>query len=732
MTTILKLHNGTPTPFIDGKPVFASFLWGAAPSEDGYSMADQTAHLAAAGIHLHAFDMGAGREWCGPAPGRASHFDFATLEQRLGHILDADPDARFHLRLGLEISPNLTWWHSLYPLEREIDSSGQATTQSFASTVWRQQAKEFLTELAQHLDEIGLADRVFGYQTGAGHTGEWVKGLTSMRTPCGDYSQPMRAHFRAWLRERYEDDPAALRDAWNESMATFEQAEVPSAEAQWNTTHWTFRDPRREQAVIDYYTCLSELCADLIIDFNQTVKQVTGDRSLTGAFYGYVLELAWNAGFFGEGPDCPYSTSQRSGHLGLGRLLRSPDVDFLVSPFSYGFRGIGGHGPAMPPSESVRAHGKIYLYEDDTRTYQAPPLAGFGRVPTLSDSVAVLRRNMADVMTRGHGIWWLGNPGHISVEAEQAFRPLLGRFQELGTFALELDRTPAAQIAVLVDDESFYYESIDNSLDVAAIFKQRLWGLPRIGAPTDYYLLDDLLEGRLPPYKLYIFLNPWRLDDERRRQLAAQLRRDDRVALWVYGAGYVNQEPSLANAQDLTGFGLGLGERPWPSQAHILDFDHLITQDLREDFTWGTDARLAPLFHIDDEEARILGQTVHSQGRCLPGLGVKELGAWRSVYSSVPNLPAQLLRGVARYAGVHLYNEAGDVLYALPQILAVHTGGGGPRTFRLPGPVEVVYNLFEDQVVAENADTFETQLPPASTTVWFTGERALLDKLGGE
>lgn len=729
MATTLDLHNGTPTPCVNGQPVFASYLWAPAPTVDGYPAAPQTQHYAAAGIHLHAFDVGVGREWCGPGPGRPGHFDFSTVERRFGHILDADPDARFHLRVQLEISPREHWWHALYPHEREIDSAGNATTQSFASRLWRSQANDFLTQLVEHLIEVGVAGRIFAYQTGAGHTGEWVKGLTSMRTPCGDYSEPMRQHFRAWLRQRYNDDQEAFRDAWQDGRVRFDLAEVPPPEANWDTTHWTFRDPRREQPIIDYYRCLGELCGELVCEFNRTVKQVAGQRSLTGAFYGYLLELAWNAGFFNEGPDSPYATSQRSGHLGLEHVLRSPYVDFLVSPYSYGFRGVGGHGPAMPPSESLRLHGKIYIYEEDTRTHLAPKLAGFGRARSLDDSVAVLKRNMAEIVTRGQGVWWNVGASHVDPVAEPAFRPLLRQFQQLGTFALELDRQPAAQVAVILDDESFLYEGIDNALDLAAITKQRLWGLPRIGAPADYYMLRDLLEDRLPPYRLYIFLNPWRLDDERREQLATQLRREQRVALWIYGAGYINTKPAITNAEEVTGFGMGIGEHPWGPQMHLLDFDHPITQGLPEDFTWGTDARLAPLFHIDDPEARILGQVVHSQGRCLPGFGVKELGSWRSVYSAVPNLPAAILRGVARYAGVHLYSEAGDVLYATPQLLAVHTGGGGRRTFRLPHPVEAVYDLFDRQLVAENASSFDMQLPPRSTALWFTGDRALLETL---
>jgi hypothetical protein len=545
---------------VDEEPIFAGYMWTRTPTAEGWEHAPIAQQYADAGIHLYAFDVGAGGpapEWCGPGPGRDSPYDFSTIETRLGRILDVDPEARFHFRVYLEMRQQ--WWYDAYPREREVDSTGTPLTQSLASTVWREQANEFIRQFIAHLDAIGLADRAFAYQTGAGHTGEWVKGLTSMRSPCGDYSAPMAAHFRAWLRQQYGQDEV-LRAAWADPGVSFEAAEVPSADEQLHTTHQTFRDPRHEQKVVDYYRCLANLCADLIIDFNRTVKEATQGQVLAGAFYGYLMELAWNAGFFSEGPDSLYSTYQRSGHLGLAKVLRSPTVDFLVSPFSYGFRGIGGHGAAMPPIDALRLHGKLYVYEDDTRTYLGAPDIGFGRAHSLSDSTAILKRNMGEVLTRGMGIWWSAGTSHIDPVQEPSFKPLLARFQELGSFATHLDRTPSAEVAVLVDDESLLYQSVRNDLDVPLIFQQRLWGLPRLGAPVDTYLLQDMIEGRLPPpYKLYLFLNAFCLDGARREALARELRRDGRVAVWIYAPGYLNESPDLDHMTDLTGMRFGMG-----------------------------------------------------------------------------------------------------------------------------------------------------------------------------
>jgi hypothetical protein len=613
-----------------------------------------------------------------------------------------------------------------YPGECEITSEGKPFGQSFASEVWRMQVNDFLKAFITHLKRTGLIDRITAFQPGAGHTGEWVKGETSMYSLCGDYSEPMRRHFRSWLRRQYSSDLAAFRAAWNRPSISFETAQVPTAEEQLQAKLYTFRDPAREQNVIDYYRCFADLSAELVIDFCHTVKEATDGKKLAGAFYGYIMDMVWNGGFFQERPESDYSTYQRSGHLGLRKVLDSPDVDFLVCPYSYGFRGIGGDAPAMQPVESARLHGKLCIIADDTRTHINPD-QNYGHVYSLSESVAILQRNFAQVATHGQGIWWMFesvNPGK-----EPAFEPWLRSFRELGQFVLQSDRTPSAEIAVLLDDESFFYETDRINLDLPLIFQQRLWGLPRTGAPFDVYLLQDFIAGRLKPYKLYIFLNPLRLDCTRREGLNRELRKDGRVALWIYAPGYLEDAPSLEHMRELTGFKFAMGAQPWGPLVHLVDFTHPITAGLPQDLFWGTNNKFSPVFYLDDPEARVLGEVVFSQGNCKPGMGVKTFPGWASIYVAAPNIPAPILRGISSFAGVHLYSRDGDVLYATRELLAVHTVSGGARTFRLPQPAEEVYDLFARKTVARHAREFQVNLQPRSTALFFTGSSALLADL---
>ena len=304
-----------------------------------------------------------------PRAGKSDPFDFSTVEARFGRIIDVDPTARFHLRLHFEFQPG-DWWMKAFPAECEIASDGRPVGQSFASEVWRKQVNEFLQALVAHLKRTGLIDRVTAFQPGAGHTGEWVKGETSMYSLCSDYSEPDAAALPL-LAPRANTTTTSPRSGPPGIIRTSpsRRQKFPPPDEQLHARLYTFRDPARERNVIDYYQCFADLSADLVIDFCRTVKEATDGTKLAGAFYGYLMEMAWNGGFFGERQESDYSTYQRSGHLGLRQVLESPYVDFLVCPYSYGFRGIGGDAPAMQPAESARLHGKLCIIEDDTRTH---------------------------------------------------------------------------------------------------------------------------------------------------------------------------------------------------------------------------------------------------------------------------------------------------------------------------------------------------------------------------
>jgi len=742
MKAQLKMHNGTPTVFLNDQPAFfgCHLIGGMDPAAMKLDM-PYMRRYAEAGVHI--YSTGTPNEtWPGPRPGNPYPYDFSMVPAGMQPYIDADPKAMFLVRMAFDTqwTPG-RWWNKLYPDEVEIMSDGARVGNSFASTIWQEQVKGQLRDFIPFLKKAGLYDRVLGFQIGAGSSGEWIKDTSCMMLPTVDYSPPMRRHFRAWLRQKYQMD-AALQAAWADGQMTLDTAEVPSqAEQSTTTTGGSFRDPRRERKTIDYYECFAELCADDFIGFAETVREATQGEKLVGGFFGYVLDLAWNMAFFAGNQSieaAEVSTMQTSGHLGLRKLLRSPAVDFLVSPHGYAFRGLGGDGLPMQPAESLRRHGKLYLMEEDALMHNNFDPGGPNQ--SVENSIAVYQRNFAQTLTHAHGITWFETHElheHPSLEPER--KRWIERFQDLGTWALNLDRTPSAEVAVFLDDESYFYESIRNNVDLPLIWRQRVISLNRFGAPHDIYFLEDLLAGDLPPYKLYIFLNPFHLNDQRRAALKSVLRRDGRTALCLYAPGLLNSDapadqPALSSAHmtDLTGLRFVQADGAWSPLMHITNFTHPVTRGLPQDWFWGSTNPIGPTIHLEDPDAVNLGQVVTVLGRNKPGLGLRTFNpetptqSWTSVYCASPDIPAPVLRGIARNAGVHLYNEDGDVLYATPNLLSVHSVAGGPRTFKLPERAEVVYDLFGDQLLARDTSEFQVTLPPASTALYFAGPTRLL------
>ena len=105
-----------------------------------------------------------------------------------------------------------------------------------------------------------------------------------------------------------------------------------------------------------------------------------------------------------------------------------------------------------------------------------------------------------------------------------------------------------------------------------------------------------------------------------------------------------------------------------------------------------------------DPQATVLGTLGAGVNR--PGLVVKQVSGWRSIFSGAPVLPSSLLRGIAREAGVHIYSDADDVVTANRNFLCMYAPKGGKRTVRLPQRATVV-DLIDGRTIARRVTQFE-------------------------
>ena len=712
----VQMHNGAPTLFIDGKPVFGAVHWIPNPPMEGEWFAEPfVRQFAEAGVHLVHFSVG--------TSGQESEWDGRThyLERvipKLRRVLDIDPEAYFILRVHLEM--RMESWQQCYPEELEVWRDGQRENQSYASLVWREQAGAFLEELVSYLQSVPEGERVIGYQPAAGQTGEWAK-ESSMENHATDYSEPMRRYFQAWLRQKY-GTLSALREAWKDGQVMFNTAQVPSPAEQEGADLYHFRDPARGRKVMDYFECLADLVAEDIDFFCEKIKAASSGEALAGVFYGYIMEMTWSNGFFHQRQDMDHPAYQRSGHLALSKVLESPHVDYLASPYSYGFRGIGGDGVFMSLTESVRQHGKLWFNEEDTRTHKFPPDSAYGIARNACESVSLLTRNFSIALEHATAAWWANwaSPGRGPYD-DPDILAALRRFVEVGNKSLACpDRSPCADIAVILDEQSFFYERLIRTLDWPLIFRQRHWGFSRMGAPHDLYLIDDL--DKLPKsYRCYLFLNTFCLSAEEREAIRRYVCRDDAVVVWMYMSGAIERDLSPENMSNLTGMQIRWDMTEWSLNLLVTGYEHPITQDLPANTSWGTDERLGPIPYVDDEEAYTLGTLVSVRGNSLPGMCVKDMGEWTSLYIGAPNVPSNVLRAILAFTGGHIFCHSDDVLHANRDFISLHTVKGEKKYIYLPHRADV-WDVMAERQVASEVDRFASTMEAGETKLYYYGE----------
>jgi len=521
-TAVVQEHNGRPTLFINGAPV-PPFAYMSYLGKETYYR-----EVAQAGIHLYCFPAYLGDRGINPTSGigpfRPSiwkgedSYDFSSVEKDFETLLAADPRAQAIVRLHLD-PPE--WWERAHPEGCCQLPNGTTFRQCFASPVWREATAEALRAFLVWIQRSSYADHLIGLHVAAGRTEEW---FYHYRGVFHDRNSARTVAFRDWLRATYEDDAGHLRAAWREQEVDFNSATPADISG---TRMRTWRRPRESQRIVDTFRFHSQTIVDDIAYFCKIVKDDSDRKLLTGVFYGYH--------YFVNDP--------RSGHFALGKLLECPDVDYLSSPNAY-HRVMGEDWPPMVALASVARHGKLWLAENDTRTFkttllkdQAPEVCPPGYYDkgvwlgpaTAEESVALLRKNTARMLAGGYGGWWFDMWGGWF--SEPRLMAVLRRTQDLGEEAIRCD-APAMrpEVCVVVDEELSYLDGSFGSL-TGAIMQNR-YALGRSGAPYDLYLRSDLPGIVEEPYRAVWLLGPFELSAAE-KSVVEEWRANGTAVMWT-------------------------------------------------------------------------------------------------------------------------------------------------------------------------------------------------------
>ena len=265
-----------------------------------------------------------------------------------------------------------------------------------------------------------------------------------------------------------------------------------------------------------------------------------------------------------------------------------------------------------------------------------------------------------------------------------------------------------AEILTIADETSLAYTSFQSDYPAKphsdrlneALLQHQIPFI-KAGAPYDAVLLSDLGKVNFDRYKLIYFLNTYNVDDASRRLIEEKVKGNNRVVVWCYAPGYFNgTRESAALIQELT----GLKVEPTAAEAFVEPritltpagrewMEKLGEKPLTNAF--GMDGKICRLFSVKDPGVESLGTL---QGAADITFARRSMGHWTSFYTMTPVLTPELVRALARFTGVHVYNPANDTFYGSKSYLSINGGIAGDKSIRLPFAADV-YNAVTEELL---------------------------------
>ena len=636
--------------------------------------------------------------------------------------LAGNPEAQLIIALDFN-APQ--WWMEENPGELAALSkeSVTKTNASFASEKWKQESGAIMLEAIDYMMSQPYANNIIGFKVTGGYTLEWNWWAQSgIYTDVGDFSECGVGAFRAWLTEKYGTD-AALQEAWDDNTVTLETVMPPAREDRADDYWDTVATIQDMPDFVDYELYMAELKADTIEYFSKLIKDHIDDRLIVGTYGGY---------FF---PGGGYEFSSATSNVYFQRMLQSEYIDFIKSPWTYGMREIGETAQFMGPVDALDLYGKLWIVEEDSRLNLKEMAegqdgrAGVGWTRNYQQSVEQIKRNFSYILSKGMGVSFYNLMWDFFDDDQ--YYGAIGQMYEEMTLSMGLNNESVAEVAVIVDGESqmlIPWESkyLNHTLYDSIYFEQ-LKELGFCGGSYDIHLLDDLADGLVPEYKIYIFLATTNITEKEREAIRA-LQKDGNILVWQFTDAIANGEKTdLSLMEEMIGMDLSIvsTRRKQIATSIVFDNTHWLTEGMNEGQPYGVESydTMSPVIAVTDKSATPLAY--HSTTSTTDGtpagqvsLAVKEMNGWTSVYSAVPNMPQVMFRNMMKKVGGHIYNEsATDVIYANNNYVALHSIFAGDRTIELPGNY-TVYDVFNREIVSTNTDSITLTLSGKETRLF--------------
>lgn len=675
------------------------FFGSATDKRRSETVFDELRMAAEAGIHIHSHLI----EFT--VDGRQLEDHVRVAQFLLSQTITIDPQAQVVLRLVIEAPRG---WEARYPAGI-LPDSGQADGQpSISDNAFWGDTESLLRDFVVRLRELREADHILGIHL---DRGEWFYSSNSAY----DNSPAAVEGFREWSRHRYGNDIVALRANWFDGSATFEGLMPPRYEPVSADGERFVRSSRKQRRHVDFHLFLADAMVQRIGEMAYAIKEASEGFFLVGCSYGYTFEWSHPA----------------SGHLSLGKLLRTPEIDFIAGPPSYRNREPGGTAPFPGPIDSFALNGKLYISEEDYKTSLSAGQEPDDFNPALKTPQAlesVHWRGAGAALAHGSGVNWMDLWGNGWLKTASVW----DRAEKLQRTMIQRMGAPLGDpdVVVFIDERALAYLVDDHAFQL--LVQNTRESVLRAGVSAGFYLLSDLAHReRFPEAKLYIFLNAWDIRPDLRDAIKTRLQRDDKVLFWLYSAGLFDAgRDSLERAREVTG--IALKPQPFHSKSGttILNRRHPLAEAFPGAIVGSQ--QLEPSYFAIPEDALVLGE--YSQTG-LPSFVIKDFRpqaadepAWTSVFLGEPLVNAALIRVLATMAGAHVYSFADDVVHVREPFLTVHCGGAGMRTIALPKGW-AAFNLLANSWMQLEATSLRFQALDGSTHVFLVGTRDYIESL---
>jgi len=595
-------------------------------------------------------------------------FDFSNLDAQVEQVLSVNPEAVLMIQMGC-FMPD--WWLEANPGDVSAREDGAPRDrnyerQALSSQKWLRDARIPLAAFVGHVKNSPWGNRVWAVNVAENVNWEWFwwngSRYRGEKPFFSGFSPADTATFRLHLKRKYKDD-AALAAAWKQSGVTLDTASMPTA-AEINGSHFgALLDPTCDQKVSDWFEYRNASLGEAFISLCRDVKELSDGKWLAGGYFGYFLGLSGGSGH----------PIHDVGHNSFLEAAKSPYVDFVRAPANYGKRRLGLSDGNSIPYDTFLARHKVVYVECDLRSALKEDPAGYGDVPiarpaTLRQNIDVMNRTFGMVCATGCANYWYditaGAYLHPAYTAQ--FRKQLGIYSQLPP----AQGTTPTEIMAVGDRDSIYYSRRNNGkdavLEAAAQCIQNT--LPYVGAPFGVCCTDDLLTpGLIPPRKFYILYNAWMLPEAKRAALLKRFEAEKAHVLWLYAAGATlpGASPSAENMEKLLGIKFRTDTTSRRPKLVMAGFPESVS--LRKSAPW-----FVPVSGFD----AVLGRDENGDPALV---SVKRNGATH-YFSTLPNLEREVVRELARRAGVRLYTpDVRDPAWIGNDLVFIHTATAGKK-----------------------------------------------------